>query len=78
MRVVKIPLCNQWLIGHGERDILGQIRDLLRNILDDKIICVRMLFDDVLLLTDEKMLDYMLCVAGNDVSVTDYWKGYLK
>ena len=78
MRVAKIPLQLQWLIGHGERDILGQIRDLLRNILDDKIICVRMLFDDVLLLTDEKTLDYVLCVAGNGVSVTDYMEGLLK
>ena len=37
-----------------------------------------MLFDDVLLLTDEKTLDYVLCVAGNDVSVTDYMEGLLK
>jgi len=37
-----------------------------------------MSFDDVFLLTDEKTLDYVLRVAGNDVSITDYWKGLLK
>ena len=40
--------------------------------------CVRVSIADVFFLTDVNVLNYVLCVAGNDMSVTDYWKGYLK